>query len=373
MASAYTPGLTVSADVVIRRSRRLPIKGEVLCKIDQDVEPDTPVARALLPGNLQTFKLSEKLGVDASDLPTHSPVQVGQKVSKGEMLFETKGILGFFKQKIYAETSGTIESISEITGNALIRESATPVEILAYVKGKIVEIMENEGAVVETRCAMVQGIFGVGGERTGTVTVKVASPDQPLSSDSISPQDAGKIIVGGSSVSGDALKKACECNVTGIIVGGIRDADLIDLLGYDIGVAITGSEQIPLTIVVTEGFGTLAMANRTFELLQTLEGRSASINGATQIRAGVIRPELLAPIDVATITEHVAKQAFELSLGTSIRIIREPYFGTIGEVVELPAQLMKLESGTVVRVLVAKLKSGESVTVPRANVEILAQ
>jgi len=58
LGSAYTPGLTVSADAVVRRIRRLPIKGEVLVKPGDAVGPETPVARALLPGLLQTIKLA---------------------------------------------------------------------------------------------------------------------------------------------------------------------------------------------------------------------------------------------------------------------------------------------------------------------------
>jgi hypothetical protein len=53
-------------------------------------------------------------------------------------------------------------------------------------------------------------------------------------------------------------------------------------------------------------------------------------------------------------------------------MIREPYFGELGTVTGLPATLQVLESGTEVRVLTAKLPSGEEVTVPRANVEIIA-
>ncbi len=44
----------------------------------------------------------------------------------------------------------------------------------------------------------------------------------------------------------------------------------------------------------------------------------------------------------------------------------------LGKVTGLPHQLVALESGTEVRVLNAKLDNGEEVTVPRANVEIMA-
>ncbi|HAZ63273.1 MAG TPA: hypothetical protein DCZ72_06655, partial [Armatimonadetes bacterium] len=70
--------------------------------------------------------------------------------------------------------------------------------------------------------------------------------------------------------------------------GSILDADLRAILGHDIGVAITGEEAVPATLILTEGFGDVAMADRTWNLLHSLVGRSASIAGATQIRAGVI-------------------------------------------------------------------------------------
>ena len=38
------------------------------------------------------------------------------------------------------------------------------------------------------------------------------------------------------------------------------------LLGYNLGVAITGSERVGLTLVITEGFGEVPMAERTFAL-----------------------------------------------------------------------------------------------------------
>ena len=66
-------------------------------------------------------------------------------------------------------------------------------------------------------------------------------------------------------------------------------------MGYEIGVAITGDEEVGLTLIVTEGFGRMAMSMNTFKLLKSANGKNASINGATQIRAGVLRPEIIIP------------------------------------------------------------------------------
>lgn len=373
MASAYTPGLTVSGDITVRRVRRLPIKGEVLVKVGDPVTPDQVVARAMLPGPLQTLKLSEQLGVEPKDVMTMVKVNVGDQVQQGQLVAEGKKLFGLFKPPTASsDYTGVIESISEVTGNALVREPSIPVEIAAYVQGSVAEVLEGEGATIETRCAMVQGIFGVGGERNGTIRVAVASPNDVLDANAIREDDAGKILVGGSGLTYDALVKATKVGVKGLLAGGIKDSDLTQFLGYDIGVAITGQENINLTMLVTEGFGFLAMAQRTFELLKSLEGRTASINGATQIRAGVIRPEVIAPLPADTAQGTAAKQAFELTIGTPIRVIREPYFGKLGTVTELPAQLMVVESGTEVRVLKAKVEGEGEVLVPRANVEIIA-
>ncbi|HVT11731.1 MAG TPA: hypothetical protein VHE55_05655 [Fimbriimonadaceae bacterium] len=373
MGSAYTPGLTVSGDIVVRRTRRLPIKGEVLVKPGDPVKHDTVVARALLPGALQTLKLSEKLGVEAKEARNIFRLKEGDPIEKGQLVAETKGLFGMFKQSVVSDFTGVIESISDITGNALIREPSIPVDVDAYIEGKVAEIIPDEGAIIESRCAMVQGIFGVGGERNGTIRVAVKSADDVLEASLIQDSDKGNILIGGSGITYDAIMKATQVGVIGLVAGGVKDSDLTKFLGYDIGVAITGQEAINLTIMVTEGFGYLAIAQRTLDLLRSLEGQNASINGATQIRAGVIRPEIIVPLAADAKAGKIAEQALELKVGTAIRVIREPYFGQLGRVTDLPAQLVVVDSGTEVRVLRAKLdKTGEEVTVPRANVEIMA-
>ncbi len=373
MAGAYTPGLTVSRDVVVRRTRRLPIKGEVLVAAGQEVGPETVVARAELPGALQTMKVAERLGVEARDVPSVMRLAVGAPVAKDEVLAEGKKLFGLFKAPLVtSDYAGTIESVSEVTGNVLVREASLPIDIDAYITGRVAEILPGEGAIVETRGAMVQGIFGVGGERRGTVRVAVATPEEPLDEGSIRDSDRGLVLVGGLGITAAAIRRAASVGVVGLVAGGIKDSDLTDFLGYDIGVAITGAEAIPLTILVTEGFGYLAMARRTFELLKTLEGGAASINGATQIRAGVIRPEIIVPHAEGAVAAERAGGALELVVGTPVRVIREPFFGLLGTVTGLPAQLVTLDSGTTVRVLAARLDDGREVTVPRANVEIIA-
>ena len=56
-----------------------------------------------------------------------------------------------------------------------------------------------------------------------------------------------------------------------------------------------------------------------------------------------------------------------------IRIIRDPYFGAIGRVADLPSEPQVLGSESRARVLAVTIVGDETVVVPRANVEIISE
>lgn len=371
MAHAYTPGLKVTERATILKTRRLPILGEVLVQKGQSVTPDMAVARTNIPGNPQTVNIANLLGVEPEDIVDFMKKKQGDPVKKGEVLAEYKSFFGLFKHTVESPIDGTVEMISTVTGQVTLREPPIPIEIDAYVDGVVEEVLPREGVVVKTEGAFIQGIFGVGGETQGVLRVAVNSPDEVLDESRVRSDDKGKILVGGSLVTGGAIKKAAEVGAKGVVAGGIIDTDLISYLGHDIGVAITGHEDVPVTVIITEGFGKMRMADKTFQLLKNLNGLKASINGATQIRAGVMRPEIIVPgyQPKGKASEQDLSQG--LVPGTPIRIIREPYFGRLAEVVDLPPELQVIETEAKVRILRARLEDGTIVTIPRANVEII--
>jgi hypothetical protein len=299
-------------------------------------------------------------------------VNEGDVVEKGMPIAETKPLIKWFKTTVESPIDGTVESISEVTGHVLFRAPPTPLELKAFIDGTVVAVREGEGVEVETRASFIQGIFGVGGERAGDLFLAARGPDEPLPPAALSAEHRGKVVVGGSFASLDTFKRAQEVGAAGLIVGGISAEDLKDLLGYDLGVAITGTERIGFTLVVTEGFGKIAMARRTFDLLAAKAGKKACISGATQIRAGVIRPEVIVPDpDLASRDRAEAHERGALGIGDAIRIIRMPWFGRIGVVTALPSELQRVESGTRCRVLEVAFDGGKKAVVPRANVELI--
>jgi hypothetical protein len=375
MGHAYTPGLKVTEKIRVTKKRILPLKGEVLVKVGDKVKPDTVVARTLLPGNVEPFNVANVLGIPPEDIMHHMLRKEGERVKEGEVVASSKSFFGLFSSECKSKAEGTVESISSVTGQVLIRGNPIPVEVKAYLEGEVVEVYEKEGVAVSTWGSFIQGIFGIGGETHGEIKVVVKDNAEVLTDTLIEKNCRDKVIVGGSLVTADAMKKAISLGARGIVVGGFGDKDLRDFLGYDLGVAITGSEELGITLVVTEGFGQINMAEKTFALLKSKEGKMACFNGATQIRAGVIRPEVVIPF-AGDVNKKENKEELEnigITIGYPVRVIRQPYFGRLGKVSDVPPALQKLESESSARVLEVEFEDGTKAIIPRANVEMLEE
>ncbi len=371
MAVAYTPGLRVTADAVVRRARRLPMKGQVLVAPGQVVGAEDTVAQAEMPGVLHTIRAAQMLHIEPQELEAQLVKRPGETVSAGEVIALTKGVWGLFKTEVRSPVAGTLEEVSMVSGHARIRERPRRIEMRAHLGGRIAEVVEGEGAVIEARGALIQGIFGVGGERRGRLRFVGKRSEKLLSANALG-DCSGCVLVAGAGVEGRVIVAAAEAGAVGLVVGAVKDEALRSYLGYDIGVAITGQEDIPMTVILTEGFGELLMAARTWELLRSLEGQLASIDGATQIRAGVIRPEVIVTRESAD-AQATEPPTQALEEGSRVRVIREPYFGLLGRLVGLPVELTRIETESLVRVATVKLDNGEEVQVPRANLEIIQE
>jgi biotin carboxyl carrier protein len=372
MAHAYTPGLKVLHHTKVKKNRRLPIKGKITKQVGDLLKPGDVVATTDLPGNVQMLKIANLLNIGPADVPDVMLVKEGDKVEKGQMIAETEGLFGFFKSDVKSPIDGTVEAISDVTGQIVMREAPIPVEVDAYMSGTVKEIIPDEGVIVEADAAFIQGIFGIGGESRGTMEILVDNREQELTTDLLNESHKGKIVVGGSFVSLETYKKALSLQIAGIVVGGFNYYDLEEILGYTLGVAITGSEDLVTSLIVTEGFGNIRMGSRTFDLLNKENGKFVSINGATQIRAGVIRPEIVIPLQQSEIPETTVHKSDDRGIGEGslVRIIRAPYFGKMGEVVSLPPELQQMESETMVRVAEVKIDN-DVLSIPRANLEMV--
>ena len=105
-------------------------------------------------------------------------------------------------------------------------------------------------------------------------------------------------------------------------------------------------------------------------VLHAVAGSKASINGATQVRAGALRPEIICRPSGAAGVESLQ---VGLAPGSRVRLIRVPFFGMQGTIKELPSELIQIETGARARVARVTLDiDGREVLVPRANLEACA-
>ena len=369
MSKSYTPGLKVIEKTSIKKERILPLPGEVHVEMDQEVSSNEIVASTKIPGNIQMLNIANHLNIDPEQVPDAMLCKVDEKIKKDQVIARSKGLFGLFKSEIKSPFDGTLGNISAVTGQVIISEPPHPIEVDAYIPGVISKVIDKEGVTISSTGALIQGIIGIGGEQKGILSI--INKNTNVVEEDIDKTHEDKIIVINSYLSYKVYKKANQCNIKGIVCGGIDYATLTKILGYPLGVAITGMEDVT-SIIVTEGFGNISMAQKTYKLLNKYNDNFVSINGATQIRAGVMRPEIF----IRSLTKEDDLTPFNedsliISINSKIRVIREPYFGEIGTVTDLPTELVKISTETKTRVAEITFENGSKGIVPRANLEVI--
>ncbi|MDD4003663.1 MAG: hypothetical protein PHW69_00480 [Elusimicrobiaceae bacterium] len=365
------PCLKAMPCVTVSKKRLLPLDGVVGVKKGDRVRAGDTVASAELPGKAYLVNVANAMGVEPGALKDVLAVKAGDTVAQGAVLAENRPFFKWLKATVRSPVSGVVESVSEITGQLLLREPPRPLELTAFIDGEVTEVFDGCGATVSARASYIQGIFGVGGEACGELVVAAGSSDGELLSEQLTPAHKGKIVVGGGYAGIKTIRRARQLGVAGLVVGAVHDRDLCEIPGYATGSAVTGMAREEFVIVITEGFGRFAMADYTFRLLKARQGDRGSVCGATQIRCAAVRPEIIIPCGPPGRSgEAVPETGAEIREGDTVRIVREPYFGKSGTVAKLPRELVKIATESRVRVMEVVLENGEVVTVARSNAEL---
>jgi hypothetical protein len=222
------------------------------------------------------------LVVKSEDLDKYLLKTVGDTVEEGEAIAAKGRGLIPLRRVCRSPVAGRIVAIGG--GRVALESRAETFELHAHFGGTVVSVMPSLGVVIETVGALVQGVWGAGGEARGVLKMLAEDPTEKLVAEAMDIGCHGSIIVGGSSVDEEALERAEQMQVRGIVVGGI---------GVDWG---ERASDLPFPVIATEGMGQVPMSSVIFELLRSNAGREASISAVTRLRWGTVRPEIIIPL-----------------------------------------------------------------------------
>ena len=236
----------------------------------------------------KTINGAKTLNIKPKLLPRYLSRKVGDFVYSDDVL--GKILLDSHKAKVplvlNAPTTGTITEINKETGNITIQYNQKSVRQSAGIFGKIESIEPGVSANISYQGSTLFGIIGFGKERTGKLHF-IGNASE------IANCRANEIAVISSKITIKTLKQASQQKLAGIIAASIDNSDLVDFIGKEIGVALTGNEDIPFPLIITEGFGNFTLNDKYLKFFQENNGKTAFINGHTQIRAGVTRPKII--------------------------------------------------------------------------------
>jgi hypothetical protein len=365
------PHTRISPLTRIRVERRLPAPGEILVRIGEPVAALQTIARCAARGEIRVVNVAHILGLDDPDLSGVMVKKRGDLAQAGETIAARRGTLPFLHKPCRSPVTGRLAVIS---GGCVVIEG-TPsagaewLELLAFVNGRVVSIAGTRGVTVEATGAVVAGACGVGGEGHGVLQVGVQGPAESLALADLGSVRGDAVLVGGGSLTPEAIDRARDMKVGGIIVGSIS-ASLLDLT------------PLPFPVVATEGFGTQPMSPIVFDTLKRFEGHEVSLGVSAGQGMGAgpdERPLIIIPLapPAAGGIPADSAPARPARLGDQVRAVRRPLSGRAGEIVALPAESRRLPSGlslTGAQVAFAmnSLQENERRFVPWLNLERIA-
>lgn len=381
--------LRIEKDIISRVKRVLKGKGKLNIASGQEVTPADIIGTSQVSSGFRTINLADALSVSCDAVGKYLKKQIGQRIYKDELLAFKEGGLFRGKKFVVSPTDGVLDYINPETGEIRMTFLPKKVDLPAGVFG-IVETVDNERGVViiKTQVSRIYGMLGSGRIRDGTLLI-LGGRDKLIGKEDISPKYDGHILVGGSLIFKDAITSAVSSGINGIITGGINAKDYRSMAGGRISFPKKLENDIGISIVVCEGFGSLQIGEDIYQLLLeyngkfvSMEGNSAVLNLPSFESKSIIRVKSihLPPIqDVGSSpkedSEIEAKEQMvsvqELKAGSQVRVVGNTYAAEQGRVLSIDKTESVLPSGLKAILVMIETKR-RKIKLPVANLELIS-
>lgn len=337
----------------IQRERLLPRPGQVTVRKGQKVTPGDVIAEAILAPEHDLLDLVRGLGVPAQKADQYIQRKVGEEVGEGDVI---AGPVGMARRVVRAPRPGKV--VVAGSGQVLIEAESKPYELRAGMEGIVTDLIPDLGASIATSGALIQGVWGNGRMDFGLLNVQMRSADDVLTTDQLDVSLRGAIVLGGFCSDKNVLIAADELPLRGLILASM-DSALVPL-------AMT----MRYPILLTEGFGRTPMSSAAFKLLSTSARREVSVNAEAWNRLEGTRPEIIIPLPT-TSEPALPSETTEFKTGQLVRIVRPPHKAKVATLTFLHPGTVVLPNGLRTRAADLRLESGENLTLPLANIEVL--
>jgi hypothetical protein len=255
-----------------------------------------------------------------------------------------------------APSDGRIVYIKQ--GQILLQKSESPFELNAGYAGVVSELIADRGVEIEISGALIQGVWGNGQVEYGTMHVTTDDPGQIFKLDRVDVSLRGAILVGSHLKDGEALNAMADIPVRGLILGSMPAA------------LIPTAKKIPYPILLTEGFGQIAMNIAAFRLFSTNTGREVSLNAETFDPYEGSRPEAIIPLPISG-KPGIPPLPRVYAPNQRVRVVRAPYTSRVGVIQAILPGMYNFSNGVVASAAEVRLDNGEQVVVPLASLEVL--
>ncbi len=337
---------------VIQRTRLLPEKGRVLVRVGQRVGIHDPIGRCVPRPNYMQIDLARGLGLPQAEIRQYLTVERDTQVFPGDVLV---GPVGISRRVVRAPAPGRVV---EVIGTHLILEVEDELTLIpAGYPGEIIEVIENQGVVIQSRGSLIQGSWANGKMAHGKLMVLCKSPDHTLTREQLGASIDGSLVCAGYCGDEDLLVKAEAQRVGGLILSSLHPS------------AILRASKVSYPVLVLEGFGRYPMTPGTVQLLLTHHGAAGFLNAQIWDPFLVERPELFVESPEEMDIQAVPGPGM-LELGSTVRISTISALGKTA-VVRKFLGVTRIPSGIRCEAVEVELENGDCCVVPLGNLELI--
>ncbi len=337
----------------IKRERVLPVTGNVLVRRMQKVAPTDVIVVAPMAPEYLLLDIAQGLNVTPTRADELLQRAAGDSLVKGDII---AGPVGLFQRVIRAPENGSIQIAGE--GKVLFEITSAPYELQAGMEGTVTNVIPERGAIIETRGALVQGVWGNGKITYGVIQPVSNDLLQELVPEQLNISFRGTIITAGFIRNPETLEVAGNIPVKGMILGSISSA------------LIPAAKKADFPIMIVDGFRTAPMNRAAERILIANKDKNVALNAQPYDPFQGKFPEVI----ITQSTTRDLKDPSEtetLRAGKQVIILNGPLASRIGKVESILSRKKVLPNGISALVAELSLSSEEIIEVPLTNLEII--